>query len=176
VEVLNMLKLILCITILCTGAGSGYLMARSFENRVNHLNDIYTAFKVLEAEMNYRRDPLPVLMRRLGNAEGIAGKLFVQVCEGLDNSYSYDFYGSWKCAVEKVFNESTLKETDKEILAEIGIELGKTDLFNQQGLFNRIYERLKHQIGEAIEEKRTKGKMYKALGVSFGVLTVIVLL
>lgn len=172
-----MIKLILYIVIIGSGAGAGYLMARPFENRIVHLQDLVTSLQILEAEMKYRKDPLPILLKRIGGLNiGRAGTFFLQVCVGLSGDYTYDFYGSWVWAIEEIYGESSLTEKDRELLSEVGIELGKTDISSQQSIFIRVFSRLEQQIAEAEEERKTKGKMYKALGVAIGILIVIVLL
>ena len=172
-----MLNLILYTIIIAAGSGAGYLMARTYENRILHLQDLITALKVLEAEMKYRRDPLPVLFNRIGQFNsGLAGEFFLHVCNGLKGEFSYDFYGSWLSAVNEVYGDSSLTDGDREVLSEVGIELGKTDLSSQQSIFERVYSRLGQKVAEAERDKKTKGKMYQALGTAAGVLVVIVLL
>ena len=172
-----MLKLLIYLTIIGSGAGAGFLMARSYDNRIFHLQDLITLLKILEAEMKYRQDPLPVLLSKIGElSSSLAGKFFLRVCHGLKEHYSFDFYGAWAWAVSDVYSDTALLEKDKEILSEVGIELGKTDLENQQSLFVRVFSRLEQQIAEAEEEKRTKGKVYRSLGTAIGILVVIVLL
>jgi stage III sporulation protein AB len=173
----KMIKLLLYLVIIGSGAGIGYLRARPFENRTIHLEDLITALQILESEMKYRKDPLPILLKRIGDLKiGNSSIFFIQVFENLKKHYSYDFYKSWTSAVEKVYEDSSLTERDKELLSEVGIELGKTDINNQNNIFIKAHSRLEHQLAEALEEKKTKGKMYKALGVAIGVLIVIVLL
>jgi stage III sporulation protein AB len=94
----------------------------------------------------------------------------------LDSQYSYNFYGSWADAVREVYGSSSLTDKDQEVLTEIGIALGKTDLSNQRGFFSQVYERLGQQINEAVEDRRIKGKLYQTILSAQGVLTVIVLL
>lgn len=172
-----MLDIILYLIIIGAGSGAGFLMAKPFENRIHHLQELITALKVLEAEMKYRMDPLPVLLKKIGELTfEQAGTFFLQVCNGLNGDYAYDFYKSWLWAVGEIYGQSALTERDREILSEVGLELGKTDLSTQQSLFVRVFARLEQQVAEAEGEKRIKGKMYQVLGTAIGVLVVIVLL
>jgi|LSQX01.1.fsa_nt_gb stage III sporulation protein AB len=173
----EMIKLLLYIVIIGSGAGIGYLKARPYENRILHLEDLITALQILESEMKYRKDPLPILLKRIGDLNiGKSSLFFMQVIKGLKEDYSFDFYKSWISAVEKVYEDSSLTERDKELLSEVGLDLGKTDINSQKNTFTRTYTRLEQQLAEALEEKKTKGKMYNALGVAIGVLIVIVLI
>ena len=172
-----MLGLILYLTILITAAGAGYMAARTYENRVIHLEDLILVLKILRSEMEYRNDPLPELMERIARRmTGKAGDFLNAVCSFLKGDDRYDFYDSWKEAVNKIYGESALAESDRSILSRAGIELGKTDMSNQLALFAHLFDRLEEQKKEADEERRKKSRICRTLGISLGVLAVIVLL
>ncbi len=170
-------KWILCILILLAGVGIGQLKAKSYDNRVYHLHELITTLKVLESEMKYRLDPLPVLFLRVSKIkEGMSRSLLETAGLLLQNQAARDLPDIWMEAVETAYLESALNKEDKRIIADLGIELGKTDMESQYGMFLRIYSLLEAQVAEAIEEKKTKGRMYKSLGSAIGVLIVILLI
>ncbi|QOX62735.1 hypothetical protein FRZ06_04925 [Anoxybacterium hadale] len=170
-------KLILCIVILAAGALMGQLKAKTFDNRVFHLQDLITTLKVLESEMKYRLDPLPELFSRIGAARpGMSSDLLNTAAENLKTRMGTDLPTCWKEAVEKAYKESALKAEDKRILSDLGIELGKTDLNSQTGMFLRTFSLLEAQVMEASDEKKSKGRMYKSLGPAVGMLIVILLI
>lgn len=170
-------KGILCILIILAGVAIGQLKAKSFENRVFHLQELITSLKVLESEMKYRMDPLPDLLIRVSTIkEGMSGTLLETAGRLLKIQTGQDFSQCWGDAVETAYQESALNKEDKRILTDLGIELGKTDMESQTGMFQRTFALLEAQVEEAIEEKRSKGKMYKSLGPAIGILIVIVLI
>ncbi len=172
-----MLNFILCITILIAGIGVGYLAARPYENRVIHLDELLLTLKIMQAEMEYRSDPLPDLMHRMTHrTTGKASDFLGTVCRLLKKGDRYDLYESWKQAVDEVYGESALASEDRLILSQAGIELGKTDMSNQQAMFAHLFKGLEKQRKEADEARRTKGRIYRTLGTSSGVLAVIMLL
>lgn len=172
-----MIKLILCIFIICAGVLAGQLKAKSYDNRVFHLQDFVTTIKILESEMKYRLDPLPDLFMRISKMKGgMAGKLFETTCRLIREGFSHDFPSCWNEAVDNVYKECSLTKADKQIIYDFGIELGKTDMGSQFSLFSRTYSLMEVQVAEAIEENKTKGKMYKSLGAAVGVLVVIILI
>lgn len=92
-----MINLMLYIIILIAGIGVGYLAARPYENRVMHLEDLILALKILQAEMEYRSDPLPILMERISSCTtGKAVIFFRTVCDSLKKMIDMIFtpYGS----------------------------------------------------------------------------------
>ncbi len=167
-------KLILCIIILLAGIGIGHLKAKTFDNRLYHLQELITTLKVLESEMKYRLDPMPELLLRVsGIKNGFSAELLKTVGLLLKNHASRDLSDSWKEAVETVYRESALNKEDLRIVTDLGIELGKTDMKSQTGMFQRTFSLLEAQAAEAAADKKTKGKMYKSLGSAMGVLIVI---
>ena len=171
-------KSVLCIIILLAGAGIGQLKAKTYDNRVYHLQELITTLKVLESEMKYRLDPLPDLLIRVSGVKegGMSGILLETAARLLKDPDSPDLSVCWERAVETAYQNSALTGEDKRITADLGIELGKTDLGSQYSMFQRTYTLLEAQAAEAIEEKKTKGKMYKSLGTAIGVLIVILLI
>jgi stage III sporulation protein AB len=170
-------KGILCVLIILAGVGAGRLKAKTLENRVFHLQELITALKILESEMKYRLDPLPDLLLRLGRAkDGMVCEFFETAGRLLKERTSRDSSLCWEEAVETVYHESAMNKEDKQILIDLGIELGKTDMMNQEGLFRRTFSMLEAQCEKAVEEKKTKGKMYQSLGTAVGILIVILLI
>lgn len=172
-----MLEMIISLFIIGFSATIGYLIAKGYENRIRHIQDLIVSLKVLESEMFYRMDPLPKLLHTISlKTSGMVGCFFVQVCNGLEKQYSYDFYGSWIDAVEITYHDSSLTKEDMEILGEIGISLGKTDLTNQRSFFQQAYKRLEQQLTEAMSVRQVKGKLYQTMTTALGVMVVILLL
>lgn len=172
-----MIYFALYITILTGGIAVGYLAAKPYENRVLHLEDLVLTMRVLQAEMAYRRDPLPELLHNIGSkTKDKSGEFLTAVWEILTTGDNINLYESWKKAVDKIYGESALIDEDRLIIARAGIELGKTDLDNQEGLFAHFFKGLEKQIREAEEFRKTKGRVYRTLWTSAGVLTIIILL
>lgn len=170
-------KLILCILILLAGIAAGQLKAKTFDNRVYHLQELITMLKVLESEMKYRMDPLPDLLLRISKIKkGMSADLLETAGLLLKNQEPRDFSECWKEAVESAYRESALNREDMRIVTDLGIELGKTDIASQSGMFQRTFSLLEAQTAEAAEEKKTKGRMFKSLGSAIGVLIVILLI
>jgi stage III sporulation protein AB len=169
-----LIKGILCILILLAGICIGHLKAKTYENRVYHLQELITALKVLESEMKYRLDPLPDLLLRVSRMkEGMSADLLETAGMLLRDQAERDLPDCWSEAVETAYCESALNKEDRRILTDLGIDLGKTDMESQAAMFQRTFSLLEAQAAEALEEKKTKGKMYKSLGTAMGVLIVI---
>ncbi len=172
-----MIRAVLCIIILAAGIGSGYLAARPYKNRVIHLQDLMLVLRIMEAEMEYRSEPLPQLMDRLAiTAPGKAGDFLLSVLSFLAKEEQYDFYSSWEKAVNHVYRESALTSEDLDIVIHAGIELGKTDMENQRSMFAHLFKGLERQRNEAEKDQKTRERVYRALGSASGAMAVILLL
>ena len=170
-------KGMICILILAVGVIIGQLKAKTFDNRVFHLQELITTLKVLESEMKYRLDPLPELFMRIGSMKpSMSSDLLITAAELLRSRSGTDLPTCWRDAVEKAYQESALNAEDKRIISDLGIDLGKTDLSSQAGMFLRTFSLLEAQVNEAIEDKKSKGKMYKSLGPAVGMLIIILLI
>lgn len=171
-----MIKLFLCIVILVSCGLAGQLRARKYDNRVYHIQDYITTIRILESEMSYRLDPLTEILNRIGTQNGnMAGKLLITARNLLEESNYGEFSLCWKEATKQTYEGSSLSKVDIQVIADFGMELGKTDMDNQRSLFYRSCTLMESQLAEAMEEKKTKGKMYKSLGAAIGAFIVIIL-
>ena len=75
---------------------------------------------------------------------------------------------------EKIF--LNLNSDDIEILKELGISLGQTDLEGQLKNIRLVYNSLKSQLESAKEEKGKNFKLYRNMGVLCGLIIIIILL
>jgi stage III sporulation protein AB len=127
--------------------------------------------------MRYRRDPLPETFERVSKYKANSSSaFFLKVNEILKENKTFLFMDSWKMAADECYKNSSLKPSDIEIINDIGIELGKSDIEGQANLFFRTFKRLEECTQNAVLEKNTKGKMYKSMGITIGIVIVIILI
>ena len=171
-----MLKLCLCVLLLSFCGGAGWLKSREFSNRLSHLQDLIAALKTLQSEMTFRKDALPrLLLRGKSLGRDLSGEFFHSTGLALKLSGRSRLEEVWKEQVDLIYGDSSLKKEDRDILKELSGELGQTDLANQAAMFQRTLFLLEKQEKAAEEEKRVKGRMYRALGLAVGALLVIAL-
>lgn len=170
-----MLKLILCIIIVASCGGLGILKSLSFSDRLNDLADLKHMIRILQTEMNYKKDPLPNAFSRISKYKNTAAMHLLAACsENMKNNL--DFRQCWENAITSTYNGTSLKDDDLRILKDMGLQLGKSDLQGQAAMFSLTNIKLDDQIAEAAEERKTKGKMYKSLGFSIGAVIAILLI
>ena len=79
----------------------------------------------------------------------------------------------WQQQADQVYEGTSVTLEDLRILKDFAKELGQTDLGNQETIFQRTLFLLEKQEQDAEAAIQTKGKMYRALGLSVGALLVI---
>jgi stage III sporulation protein AB len=80
-------------------------------------------------------------------------------------------------SVEDVLKEELLfKKEDVEVFLSLGRMLGNSDRSDQEKNFKLIFMEIGNLEEEAREEKEKNEKVYKNLGLLFGVALVIILL
>lgn len=172
-----MIKGFLCIVIILFSALAGWSKASIYSDRVKELTNLTTNLKYLESEMGYRMEPIPAILSRIGESRGgKAGTFFTETVRLLKDQEAETLWEAWILSLNHVYGKDALSAEDKKIIEELGYELGRTDMETQRGLFAHCYTGLSRQAASAAEESRTRGRMYKGLGVSVGILTAILLL
>jgi stage III sporulation protein AB len=170
-----MLKLLLCLLIFISCSLLGYLKALGYTQREMELKEFLQALISLESEMQYRRDPILVCLKRVSQSkQNSATSLFSILYDKLFCSNENDFYKAWCTSIDKVYKHQNLISSDIMIIKDIGLDLGKSDIQSQGRFFARQYQLLEVQIAQAQEDCKTKGKMYRSLGISIGIIIIII--
>lgn len=171
------LKWALCAALCGFSSLAGFLKASSYSQRVRLLARLETNLKYLETEMGYRKEPLPGLLKKIGEHSGdTAGDFFIRTAELLLQRESLSLRDAWCKSIEETLPEDILTEEDRMILSELGYELGGTDMESQSAMFAHCFSGLSSQLEGAKSERRLKGRMYRGLGVSLGVLAAVLFL
>ncbi|NLK72917.1 MAG: hypothetical protein GX285_07870 [Clostridiales bacterium] len=171
------IKMVLSASIIALSTLVGYLISSSFENRIKQLNALIFAIKIMDAEMNYSKNYLGEIINKLAlNNDETIGIFFTNINNALNHSFGKDFSHIWNDAVEMTFKTGSLSKTDIKLLKDFGKRFGKIDLQNQKNIFEYFYRRFDLQLEEAINEKEKKSRVYRNLGVSVGIMIVVILI
>lgn len=167
-----MIKLIICIVIISGCSAAGFIKADEFKARTKELENILEVFKLLQIEINYRKEPLQPMFKKLYLQKVCWFTDVLNECS-LNLLKGYDLKQSWNCALQYKMNLCPLKKEDIEILEDIALGLGKSDSQSQINIINPATERIKTKLKEATEKEAKLGKMYKSLGFAAGIIIVI---
>lgn len=166
------IKVISSIAIFCITTYIGIEMANNLKAREYILTDMITFLKMVQNEMVYMLNNLPVayeMARQKLNSQlkDVIGAIVVDI----------NNYGVSKVEMSITQNVDSLTELepyDKEIIISTLKNLGRSDLDSQNNIIENSIAILKERIKEAKNVKIKNSKMYKTIGVISGLLIVIV--
>lgn len=129
----------------------------------------------LSLQIRYRALPVYELANALESSKGLEPLRFIgKLCQHIEEER--DFSVAWSNAIRSCKDQSSLKDDDIKILISVGNELGKSDIDGQISTLSLYRDMLSRSLASAIDEKHSKGKMYRNLGALIGVGIAIILI
>ncbi len=172
-----MTKIIGSILLLLSGYLGGFYFSNSCKVRLEQLYELKKMIKFLEGEIRYKKTALPeafcCIARR---AREPFSSFFSSVGSELLKNRREKMAQIWNQNLEKFFLQSKLTKGDKETMRQLGNSLGYLDEKSQIDSLNLYLEQLDEDIKKSQEELYKKERLYQCLGVSSGVLLVILFL
>jgi len=154
----------------------GCNLAAQYNYRVRELEDWQQALRWCEAEINYNLLPLAEVLEMVGGKISNAiGLMLCDCANGIKNE-CLSAQMSWQAALEKYLQAAPINADDAIILARFGINLGNSDLIQQNKNFAFTYDHLEQALNKAKHERQEKPKIYRYLGFSAGLALVLLLL
>ena len=168
-------KLILSIIIITSAGIIGYVLAYRYVQRLQQLKNLYLSFQLLETEILYSSNSLPIALQKVGiKSNKSVRDFFLDTYKILDSRMGCSIEEAWTKAIEDNITGTSLNREDKEILLDFGNNLGRTDKEHQVKNFNYIYLQLKKNQENAEIQRLKNEKMFKNLGILIGIAIVIV--
>lgn len=158
-------------------AGIGIFKAYDYRERVSLLEEFIKMTRALKTEMTYKLDPLPELLKKMGKQKKDSAHL---VCAEAAKIYEERkicrLSEAWEESIKKIYINSSLLPEDIKIMTEIGANLGISSSQSQEEFLCMHIEELKGNLNDAINESRTKGKMFTGMGFVAGITIVILII
>lgn len=168
------MKIFGAVLIILGSSSLGFLKARQISLRSKQLQELKTALEMLKTEIDYGVTPLPVAFTKLANnLNSPLGDLFSTAKKNL--AAGLVAQRSWQEAVSEVMPRTALLAEDKELLLEIGYNLGNSNSADQIRHLDLAQEKISHLHQIAAAEKEAKVKLWRYLGVLTGLLVVIII-
>ena len=154
----------------------GILKTQKLKSRIEVLEEFLKMCLLLKSKINYLREPLTYIF----SAESLKedNRAFSLLRDSFAEAEEKDAEISqiWFQKAEETYKTSELTAKDMESIKYLGIFLGQTDYENQLYQFEYLESMLKNLIGEAYDEWKRKGPLYRKLGFFAGALIGIVLM
>lgn len=170
-SIMQGIKYILLIGIFGLSTGIGFLIAKSYENRVVELREFRNILNIMKTKIKFTYEPLAEIFKHISrNNETNIEKIFGQMANQITYNQTREV---WENCIETA--DISINQEDKDILKKLGKLLGQTDVEGQISEIEMTENFLNMQIVKAEEEKKKNQKMYKTLGIVTGLVFVIVL-
>ncbi len=166
------IKIIISLAILCITSYIGIEMASALKSREEILTDYITFLRLLQNEMIYMANSLPVSFemarQRLSSPlKDVIGAIALDMSE----------YGTDKIDVSITNNVNTLEalnDYDKDIIISTMKNLGRSDIDSQNNIIENTVTIIEKQIKEANINKVKNSKVYRTIGVITGLIIVVI--
>lgn len=166
------IKIIISLAILCITSYIGIEMASSLKSREEILTDYITFLRLLQNEMVYMANSLPVSFemarQRLSSSlKDVIGAIALDMSE----------YGIDKIDISITNNVNTLEalnDYDKDIIISTMKNLGRSDIDSQNNIIENTITIIEKQIKEANINKVKNSKVYRTIGVITGLIIVVI--
>ena len=170
-SVIQGIKYILLVGIFGLSTAIGMAIAKTYENRVIELKEFKNMLNIMKTKIKFTYEPLAEIFRQIANNnETNVERIFGQMANQI--TY-YQTREVWENCIQDA--DISINQEDKDILKKLGKLLGQTDVEGQVSEIEVTENFLNMQIDKAKEEKKKNQKMYKTLGVTIGLIFVIVL-
>ena len=169
-----MLKLIFVISIFLISTYMGFAYGDTFRKRQHELKEILKALTILETDIVYGTTPLPEALENLSYKVCEPVTKFVKAIT--NRLIKGDVESVYEGALEEFLlleNEFYLCDDDKKIMGDFFKSLGESGVYGQEKIFSLAIEGIKMNLNDADESAKKNIKLYRYLGVCFGVMIMI---
>ena len=152
----------------------GFQAAEDLRKKARSLRQMAQSLLLLERELELGEPPLQQLLERVAErSSGPAKELLEECRRGLLRLECEDFSSLWRRQVE---SREVFGKEGQAILLPLGDLLGRYDGRAQGAGAAAARRALEELAGRLEEERRHRGRVYQALGLSGGAFLVILLL
>ncbi len=165
------IKYILLTGIFGFSTAIGFLISKSYQNRVVELKEFKNVLNIMKTKIKFTYEPLAEIFKQIAKENQTSiQRIFGQMANQLTYNQAKDV---WEDCIQNA--DISIKQEDKDILKKLGKLLGQTDVDGQISEIEVTESFLDMQIEKAEEEKKKNQKIYKTLGVVAGLVFVIIL-
>jgi len=169
------LKLLGSLLVVIAGTWAGFALAGRYCERPRQIGQLIGCLTALQSYVNYASMPLPEALVHCGNqVEGPVRELFHHTAKTLSAcgwlSPRQALAGALEEAPRLAFNSP-----EKEVLLQLGANLGFTDRGEQQKYLTMVLQELGRIEQESRRARDQNAKMYRYLGICGGLAVVILL-
>lgn len=159
----------------CTGLGFVYREQES--RRIEELESLCYAFRIIKSEIILKNQPLPYACRTAGSKlEGKEGKILIRIAQTMEAQEGENFSVVWRECWEPYLEDTPLSREEKERILEFGSYNGYEDRRLQTDILEEEVGQLTKQCFKVKEELEKKQKVILMLSSFGGIVLTLLLL
>ena len=150
--------------------------AQMFTLRPVQLRSLLQGLQYLETEIVFACTPLPVAYGLVGEKLSDAiGELFLNAADILKTNPDFSPKKAWDIAYKQKSHKLYLRPQDEAIVNAFLTGLGQSHRDEQLKQLRLVQELLRGELEKSIDESKKFARMYNTLGISVGLVLVILL-
>ena len=171
-SVMQGIKYVLLIVIFGLSTAIGLVISKTYENRVTELKEFKNILNMMKTKIKFTYEPLAEIFKQISNKnETNIERIFGQMANQITYFQTREV---WEECIQDA--DISINQEDKDILKKLGKLLGQTDIEGQVSEIEVTENFLNMQIEKAEEDKKKNQKLYKTLGITIGLIFVIILI
>lgn len=170
-----MFKILGCILVFTGSTCIGIIKSASYKARRTELENTMELLRMLQMNITYRKDALQKTFIRTADLKECWFSELLRSCSNMLAEHM-TIEDAWQISIDRNMALCPLYHNDLEILKDIAMGLGKSDIKGQADIFEPALLRLTAALSEAAELEKKQGRMYRSLGMAAGLVIVILLL
>lgn len=150
----------------------GLKFSNDYVGRIIKLNNFKKMIKILKNEITYNNESiLEAIRKSVTTADKMIDEFLFGVIDIYKNGVSLK--EAWENSVEINLKKSVMKDTDLELIKQLGNNLGVTCRETQIDYIDNFIGKIDMLEAELQEQKEEKCKLYKSMGVMTGLFIVV---
>ncbi len=169
-----LLKIVGSLIVFVSSTLLGYYHAQTYAQRPQELKTLQMLLQIFENEISFLSNVLQDAFQKVSSCTDSSVAVFFEAAvENLKEGMCAD--EAWTKAVKENISATSLNSEDEAIIISFGKMLGSSDLEGQIKNIRLTVNQLRIQEQKAEELRSKNEKMYKNLGVLFGLAIIILL-
>jgi stage III sporulation protein AB len=171
-----MVKIFGIILILLSGSGIGFKASDNLVKQNKQLKKLNEMLVILRGEIKYNYSIMPQAFRNVSRrVEHPFSEFLINVADNLDKYEGKSVAEVWEMGINNNLESSLLSKKHLEKLKDLGKTLGFLDMNMQLSYIDILTGELSKDIEENTIKMKENCKLYRALGIMGGILTVLII-
>ena len=171
------IKIIGSICLILSTAAVGYLKAEELELRVRTLKEMKRMIIFLQGELRFHKAELAEAFECVSErVEPRFGAFLSHMAEELEGKNTDCFENVWRKHCEEILKTEGFVKEDAKLFEMLEGSLGYLDLTMQMESLKLAIFQVEDEIKTAEEQRQTRGKLYRTMGISAGTLLTLLMI